>query len=171
MPKYLGAGLYRKNNFGTGFSVTGKPILYGNITAGSNLSINSIPFQTSITTDKQGKVILGNNVFVNGAFIHARNRIEIGDWTKIGFRAMILDSDLHGIDGQPERIVPVKIGNYVWIAAGAMVLKGVTIGAHAIVAAGAVITKDVEDHTLVAGNPAKRIRSTSGYTPQNQNKP
>ena len=48
--------------------------------------------------------------------------------------------------------------NHVWIGMNATVLKGVTIGEGSIVAAGAIVTKDVPDHCLVAGVPAKIIR-------------
>ena len=44
------------------------------------------------------------------------------------------------------------------IGAGATILPGVTIGENAIVAAGAIVTKDVEDNTVVGGNPAKLIK-------------
>lgn len=50
------------------------------------------------------------------------------------------------------------VGNDVWIGHGAIILGGVTIGDGAIVAAGSVVTKDVEPCTIVAGNPAKKIR-------------
>ncbi|MDT5083160.1 MAG: maltose O-acetyltransferase, partial [Mycobacterium sp.] len=41
----------------------------------------------------------------------------------------------------------------------AIILPGVTIGDNAVVAAGAVVTKDVEEATLVAGNPARVVRT------------
>ena len=45
-----------------------------------------------------------------------------------------------------------------WIGARSTILKGVSIGNNAVVAAGSVVTKDVENHTLVAGVPAKVIK-------------
>ena len=54
---------------------------------------------------------------------------------------------------------PVTIGDDVWIGANAVVLPGVTIGSHAVVAAGAVVTRDVPPCTLVAGVPAKVVKS------------
>ena len=53
---------------------------------------------------------------------------------------------------------PVTICDNVWIATGAIVLLGVTIGERAVVAAGAVVTKDVDPWTIVGGNPAKFIK-------------
>jgi acetyltransferase-like isoleucine patch superfamily enzyme len=47
----------------------------------------------------------------------------------------------------------------VWIAAGATIIGGVTVGENSVVAAGSVVTKDVPLNTLVGGNPARIIRS------------
>lgn len=52
-----------------------------------------------------------------------------------------------------------KIGNDVWIGAGAHILRGVSIGDGAVVAAGAVVTKNIEPYSIVAGVPAKPIGS------------
>ena len=46
----------------------------------------------------------------------------------------------------------------VWIGAGAIILPGIHIGEGAIVGAGSIVTKDVAPFTIVAGNPAKKIR-------------
>jgi acetyltransferase-like isoleucine patch superfamily enzyme len=45
-----------------------------------------------------------------------------------------------------------------WIGAGATILPGVTVGENSVVAAGAVVTRDVEDNTVVGGNPARLIK-------------
>ncbi|MCH5330753.1 MAG: galactoside O-acetyltransferase, partial [Alistipes sp.] len=45
-----------------------------------------------------------------------------------------------------------------WIGAGSTILPGVTVGENAVVGAGSVVTKDVEDNTVVAGNPARLIK-------------
>ena len=63
------------------------------------------------------------------------------------------------IDEQGVSTKPVVIGDDVWIGANAVILPGVTIGSHCVVAAGAVVTKDVPNHTLVGGIPAKVIKN------------
>src|SRR5437867_4240107 len=45
------------------------------------------------------------------------------------------------------------------IGTGAIILPGITVGEEAVVGAGAIVTKDVADRTVVAGNPARVIRS------------
>lgn len=50
---------------------------------------------------------------------------------------------------------PVRIGDHVFVGAGAVVSMGVTIGDHSVVAAGAVVTRDVPPFTVVAGVPAR----------------
>lgn len=54
---------------------------------------------------------------------------------------------------------PIRIGNNVWLGANVTVLPGVTIGDNAVVAAGAVVTKDVPENMIVAGVPAKILKS------------
>lgn len=53
---------------------------------------------------------------------------------------------------------PITIGKNTFIGARAMILPGVSIGNQAIVGAMSVLSKDVPDHQIVAGNPAKKIR-------------
>ncbi|OMP66493.1 maltose acetyltransferase domain-containing protein [Domibacillus epiphyticus] len=53
---------------------------------------------------------------------------------------------------------PVTIGNNVWIGGGAIINPGIQIGDNVVIASGAVVTKDVPDHVVVGGNPAKIIK-------------
>ena len=51
----------------------------------------------------------------------------------------------------------VKISNHVWLGANVIVLQGVKVGEHSVVAAGAVVTKDIPDHEIWGGCPARFI--------------
>lgn len=65
---------------------------------------------------------------------------------------------LDGIEPSPLEEKDVTIGNDVWLATGATILGGVTIGDGAAVAGYSVVTKDVPPYAIVGGNPAKIIR-------------
>ena len=95
--------------------------------------------------------------------IHAGSLVDIGDETIIAWDCVIMDRDYHSAGTGTEDIRPVVIGSGVWIGCRAIILKGVTIGDGAIVAAGSVVTKDVPEHCLVAGNPARIIRKVEGW--------
>ena len=78
--------------------------------------------------------------------------ISIGDYSVIGAQsALLAHCPINGSQ-------PCKVGNYVYIAFGALILPGVTVGDHSVIGAGAVVTRDVPEGTIVAGNPAKVIR-------------
>ncbi len=57
--------------------------------------------------------------------------------------------------------IPTLVGQGASIGSGATLLCGITIGEHAVVGAGSVVTKDVPPGAVVAGNPARVIKSTS----------
>lgn len=58
---------------------------------------------------------------------------------------------------------PITLGDNVYIGNNAIILPGVKIGSNAIVGAGSVVTKEVSDNSVVAGNPAKFIKSFDEY--------
>jgi len=64
--------------------------------------------------------------------------------------------ELQGADDW--EVVETRVGRRASIGSGAVILCGVTIGEGALVGAGSVVTKDVEPHTIVAGNPARKLR-------------
>lgn len=61
------------------------------------------------------------------------------------------------------RIALTTIGDRVFIGGGSIIMPGVNIGSDSIVGAGSVVTRDVEEGSVVAGNPARTICSTSDY--------
>jgi carbonic anhydrase/acetyltransferase-like protein (isoleucine patch superfamily) len=116
---------------------------------------------TSVVIGPRATVTLADSTFFSGGTLLCTESIEIGRGCAIGWDVTIMDSDMHPlvVDGKAEPATkPIRIGDHVWIGAGARILKGVTIGEGAIVAAGAIVTKDVEPQTLVGGVPAQTIR-------------
>lgn len=67
----------------------------------------------------------------------------------------------HDIDPDKRHLLhpaPIHIGSNVWIGAGVVITKGVTIGDNSIIAAGAVVTRDIPANVIAAGVPAKVIK-------------
>lgn len=107
------------------------------------------------------KLVVHGGTFLNtNATLNCFCNIEIGKGCAISDNVCIADSDSHCIDGQKDKVMaPIVISDYVWIGKNVTVLKGVTIGSGAVIGAGSVVTKDVPSHTVVAGNPARPIKT------------
>lgn len=114
------------------------------------------PFQI----DCANRLFLGNNVFANhGLTVMSLGTITIDDGVMMGPEVALLT-----VNHQPKNIRVVKTGEIhikknAWLGARVSVLPGVTIGENAIVGTGAVVTKDVPDNAIVAGVPAKVIKT------------
>lgn len=80
------------------------------------------------------------------------------DWVTT-YPFTIIDSRWSYIDGGSKSKGDVIIGNDVWVGQNALILSGVTIGDGAVIGAHAVVGRDVPPYTIVAGNPAKPIRT------------
>jgi galactoside O-acetyltransferase len=110
-----------------------------------------------------GATRIGRKVFVNQCCtFYDHGGIDIGDEVMIGPNVSLITSG-HPIEPPRRRegvtASPIVIGRNVWIAAGVTVIGGVTIGENAVVAAGSVVTRDVPANALVAGNPARVVRT------------
>ncbi len=53
----------------------------------------------------------------------------------------------------------VYIGDETWIGANSVILPGIFIGKHCVIAAGSVVTKNVSSYSVVAGNPARVVKT------------
>ena len=80
--------------------------------------------------------------------------IHIGEYSRVSIYAMVLSHDYFRGKGN----VDTYIGHHSVIGGCAIISPGIKIGNHCFVGAGSVVTKDVPDHCMVAGNPARIIR-------------
>lgn len=108
-------------------------------------------------------IIEGKSYINERTIIECAERIEIGHETIISSDVRISDTDVHSIEGANSSTLPIVIGNHVWIGRSAQILKGVNIGDNSVVAAGAIVTSDVPANSLVAGVPAKVIKTNVNW--------
>lgn len=105
------------------------------------------------------KIRIGSGSYLNdGSQILANKSIQIGQGCAISWNVTIIDDDGHG-PGGGNRCAPVVIEDQVWIGCNVTVLKDVTIGAGSIVAAGSVVTQSCPPRSLIAGVPARIIKT------------
>lgn len=114
------------------------------------------------------EIIIGNNCTFNHSnhFCAQENetKIILGDDCMFSNNIIVRTSDSHKVldketgerVNNPENIV---IGKHVWVAAQALILKGVKIGEDSIIATKAVVSKDVPSGSIVAGVPAKVVKT------------
>jgi len=117
-------------------------------------------------TDCGKNLRIGKHVFINsGCRFQDQGGITLGDGALIGHNVVM--ATLNHSEQPEERAnlhpAPIHIGRNVWIGASATILSGVTIGDGAIVGAGAVVTRDVTENMIVAGVPAKILRSINTF--------
>jgi len=133
-----------------------------------------------------GEVVIGNRVYLAGGNVICTNNVIIEDEVFISWGVYFFDNDSHSLDYRDRiedmtnhlkdwrsgksnyniskdwsnvKSAPIKVCRYAWIGMEVKILKGVTIGEGAIVGSGSVVTKDVAPWTVVAGNPAKVIKT------------
>src|SRR5689334_13660352 len=109
------------------------------------------------------EISVGRNVFINqNCTFYDLGGLDVGDEVIIGPNVSIITAS-HPLEPSRRRAAtigkPLAHGKGVWIAAGATIIGGVTVGENSVVAAGSVVTRDVPPNTLVGGNPARVIRS------------
>ena len=113
-------------------------------------------------TDCGKNIHMGKKVFINsGCHFQDQGGIFIGDECLFGHNVVLATLNHDHDPNRRADLFPKKIiiGNRVWMGANVSVMPGVTIGDNAIIAAGSVVTKDVPKDTIVAGVPAKVIKS------------
>ena len=117
--------------------------------------------------DYGNQITIGDRSFINinctvlDAPI-SEGSITIGDDCLIGPNVQLLAVS-HAVNpsqrlNKENFAAPIIIGNNVWIGAGAIILAGVSIGDNSVIGAGSVVTKSIASNTVVAGNPAIKLK-------------
>jgi acyl-[acyl carrier protein]--UDP-N-acetylglucosamine O-acyltransferase len=134
--------------------------------AGANLFAFGIGRHTRLVTRRrQACIRVGANARLNGAELQADTLIEVGPGCIIG-QAHLIDTDMHSLDRNRRtdrsatvRSEPIVLERDVWVARGAAILPGVRVGEGSVVGYGSVVTSDVPAGVVVAGNPARVVKS------------
>jgi acetyltransferase-like isoleucine patch superfamily enzyme len=131
---------------------------------------------TAFNVEPAGAIEIGDDTVLVGAVFMCADSIRIGRRVLISYHVTIADSDFHPLDPLERRrdaianapsgdrglrptyeTRPVVIDDDVRIGIGAIILKGVHIGAGARIGAGSVVTADVPPGAVVQGNPGRQI--------------
>ena len=131
---------------------------------------------TTFNVEETGSIEVGADSILVGAVLMCAEQISLGRRVVVSYGVTIADSDFHPHDPELRRqdaranapsgdkakrpaIVsrPVVLEDDVWVGVGAIILKGVRIGAWARIGPGAVVTSDVPAGATVAGNPAQVV--------------
>lgn len=125
--------------------------LRGRCTVGPRVTFRGGMIPTHLRVHPGATLAIGaDTIFNYGVSLEAHRSVSIGAGCMIASMVRICD-----LEGDVPR--PVVIGDHVWIAHGAIVCAGVTLGDGAVVSAGSVVTSDVPPGHLASGNPARVV--------------
>ena len=130
-----------------------------------------------------GRVQLGQFALVHGTRIICDQEVTIGDYCLISWNVVLMDTYRYSFSADERRrelrqlasrkprcpsgeapARPVRIDRNVWIGFDSCILPGVPVGEGAVVGARSVVAQDVAPYTVVAGNPARVIRTLTEGT-------
>lgn len=165
LPAQIKGMKFGKNSFiGPGYDFVFLNL--SNITVANNVMIGS---RAWLQTVDSGKISIGSGTHIGrDVVISARKNIAIGSNCLLSYRVSILDHDhnLNSTSKSPMKSgltkgYSISIGDNCFIGANVCITKGVTLGDHCVVGANSVVAKSFPDNSVIAGNPAKRIKTTN----------
>ncbi len=171
----VGAGA----GWGAGWKLYGFPIWQlhrrSSVQIGARLSLRSTwrsnplgPNRPCIISTRTAgaELAIGDDFGMTGGSIVCAERIEIGGRVNVGCNTIITDTDFHPLDPTARQSdinagasAPIIIEDDVFIGMQCLILKGVRLGTGCVVGAGSVVTRDVPPRAIVAGNPARVLRT------------
>lgn len=105
----------------------------------------------------ENDVIVGDRVTIKSG-VQLWDGVRLEDDVFIGPNATFSNDPFPRSKQWPERFLQTRVKRGASIGANATLLPGITVGEQAMVGAGAVVVRDVPDHAVVVGNPARIIR-------------
>ncbi len=145
----------------------------GYILLGSKSSLIVFEGPASIALNSKTRVVEGELRFGKYTFIGSNVRIicnggkiKIGDYSRIAFESVIMNSGFHHVYNSNKKSVvratrPISIGEYSWVGNRTTVSAGAKTKSHTIVCAGSIVNKDYSiiegENQMLGGSPAKLI--------------
>lgn len=128
---------------------------------GRNIHISS---GTYIRVDDNSSLEIGDNFWCNNnCFLRSEAQLRIGNDVLVGWNVVFNTTDGHTLyenDIPKENSGNISVGNHVWIASFSTILKNVEIANDCVVSQHSLVNKScVNEHSLLAGSPAKAIKS------------
>jgi acetyltransferase-like isoleucine patch superfamily enzyme len=136
-----------------------------NSRVGRFATLNPVEFVEGKAYD--GKIVIGDGVYIGGyCQIHSMGLVEIGDGSVLSEHVYVSDI-AHGFDPKGGPIMeqdleskgPVSLGSKCFVGYGASILPGVTLGHNCIVGTRAVVTRSFPPYSVLAGSPARLIKT------------
>jgi len=144
--------------------ITGTPSIFaeeGELRIGDRFRLASTPVGSHLGLGEGAVLDIGDDVSIGfGAAIAAIQRVQIGDGTRIGPFAIIMDTNFHsgaGDQSVQHDCLPVTIGKGCRIGSRVTITRGVTIGDGAEILAGSVVTSAIPPGVCAAGVRARII--------------
>ena len=121
-----------------------------------------------VTINFSNRLEIGRDAYIaTGCWIHAWGGIVIEDEVQLGPYSVLVTGDHMLKDGSyrhgPSSLMPIRLCHGSWVAAHAVVTKGVTLGRGALIAANSVATRSIPDFAIAAGVPARIIKENSRF--------